>query len=462
VAVDGTGDGDVATRAGAPIVYGRDCDGLCHQYSQSAAEVANGKLGLYNFDAGNVDGRSVADLTRGRRHGVQFYWRPDGYSADQRPFNLAYLLGQRQSRHVVGHYTLTLDDQVTNRHFPDVVAYGSCHQDNHAYDYENENDEAMLWIWTLGFWKRPLRHQLPYGCLIPQRVTNLLVACRAVSVSREAHMLFRMIRDMYRIGEAAGHAAALAVSRGGDVRQVDIGALQDALRQTGALLEDWPAEEIVPGPEALVAELADAAPRVAVWHLYQQGEAAVPALLAGLRSGNGDTRWWCAVALAMIGRAEAAEVLLEALATRDPRKPTVDPAEPSYYLSRMAPRWLSAAVLLGKLRERRALPLLTGLLEEPADGPDVLITAVRSLGRIGDPAAVERLRQFIQRDDLPTTGEYQNSLQHGQPLERDVAWQLRLATAEVLRGLGSPMPELALPYLDDERAYVREYAARLV
>ncbi|MEI6501898.1 MAG: FAD-dependent oxidoreductase, partial [Armatimonadota bacterium] len=271
VAIDATGDADVLAKAGAAIVYGREADGLSHQYSQSAACLRDGHLGHFNFDAGYVDARDTADLTRARRHALQLYWNPSSFVSPERPFNVAYLLGLRQSRHILGDYTLTLDDQVTNRHFADVVAYGQCHQDNHAFDYENENDDAMLWCWGLGFWKKMMQHELPYRCLTPQGLCNALVACRAVSVSREAHMLFRMIRDMYRIGEAAGAAAALALPHGGDVRALDVAQLQGKLRETGALLADWPAPEAVGTPEALVAQLVDELPQVAVWHLYPHG-----------------------------------------------------------------------------------------------------------------------------------------------------------------------------------------------
>ena len=41
---------------------------------------------------------------------------------------------------------------------------------------------------------------------------------------------------------------------------------------------------------ALVAELVDDLPRVAVWHLYQHGAAAIEALRAGLQSDNENTR----------------------------------------------------------------------------------------------------------------------------------------------------------------------------
>ncbi|MGE5532570.1 MAG: FAD-dependent oxidoreductase, partial [Bacteroidota bacterium] len=462
VVIDATGDGDVAAQAGAPILYGRETDGISHQYSQSAARIDNGRLWHYNFDAGYVDPRNVEDLTRGRRHALQLYWRDAAFGAADRPFNISYLLGLRQSRQVQCDHVLSLAEQVSNHHFDDVIAYTSGHQDNHAFDYGNENDEAMLWCWGLGFWKRVMPHQLPYGSLIPQRLSNILIACRAVGLSREAHMLFRMIRDMQRIGEAAGTAAALALAADGKVRDVKIDELQARLRETGALLADPPAEVALPSSEDLVSTLVDGEPKVAVWHLYQQGEQAVPALLAGLRSDNEHTRWWCAVSLAMIGRREASEELLSVLKQRDERRPTINPEEPWYYLLRMAPRWLLAVGLLGRLEEPRAVEPLTALLAEPLDNPDVPLTVVRALGRIGDPAAVDALRSFIARDDLPLTGKVQNSLAHGEKIPLDVAWQVHLSTAEALQKLGSPMPKLVEPFLNDERAYVREYAARLM
>lgn len=461
VAVDGTGDGDVAAAAGAEVLYGRSADGLSHQYSQSAALLRDGNLAMYNFDAGYVDARDVADLTRARREALQLYWNPETFTPTGRPFNISYLLGLRQSRHIVGDYVLTLDDQATNRHFDDVVAYGHCHQDNHAFDYENENEEGMFWCWGLGFWKQMMRHEVPYRCLTARGLANVLVACRAVSVNREAHMLFRMIRDMYRIGEAAGTAAALAAAGNGDTRAVSLSALQGKLSETGALLADWPQPEQVAEPEALVARLVDELPRLEVWHLYQQGERAVPALLAGLASGNESTAWWCALALAMVGRQEAVPVLLQALEQRDARLPKTDPNEPDYYVARMAPRWLAAVMMLGRLQERSAVPAIAMVLQEPAPGPDPLLAALRALGRIGDAAAVPAIQQFVRRDDLPTAGEFQDSIRQGMKVAKDVTWQLRLAAADALARLGAPDEALVRPYLQDPRAYVRAYAGRL-
>jgi HEAT repeat protein len=210
-----------------------------------------------------------------------------------------------------------------------------------------------------------------------------------------------------------------------------------------------------------VAQLATAEPPLAVWHLYQQGETAVAALREGLASEDADTRWWSAVALAMANHAEAAPYLREVLKARDPQLPTTNPEEPSYYLKRMAPRWVSAMVLLGRLRDREAVPLLGEVLAEAVPEVDWLLAAIRALGRIAEPSGAAAVRQLLARADLPTSAELQNSFREQAQQARDVKWQLHLTAAEALAEMGDPAPELSAPYLQDERAYVRAYAARV-
>jgi len=107
------------------------------------------------------------------------------------------------------------------------------------------------------------------------------------------------------------------------------------------------------------------------------------------------------------------------------------------------------------------VPVISAVLEGPADDPDALITAVRALGRIGDATAADALKTFIQRADLPADAALQDSINQGARASRDVSWQIRLATAEALKALGAPMPEIAEAYLADPRAFVRAYAERI-
>ncbi len=457
--VDASGDGDVAALAGAEFTLGREKDGLNHAYSQSCGLMIDGKVGFTNFDAGFVDATDVTDLTRARRLGVRHYWRDEGFTPENRMLYLAPHLGLRQSRHVVGDYTLTLADQVANRSFADDVAYGSCHYDNHARDYENESDEGALWCWLLGHWHRVMTHGVPFRALLPAGVEGLVMACRALSVSHDAHVLFRMQRDMQRIGEAAGTAAALAARRRTTPRALDVRELRDALRRTGAVLDDRPAEVVADPPASLAARLAEPEPNLAVWQLAQAGDEAVPHLLPLLEQ-PGDARWWAAVALAALGRPEAEPALIEAVAQRDATMPfnRHAPADKPVFQRYLAPRWIGAIPLLGKIGGEAAVPVLAEVLADAETPPDALIAAIRSLGRVGDRRAAAVLEAVLDRGELPQGDGMQNSMALNDRVRRDVDWQIRLAAVEALAALGTDRAEAAEAYLTDERAYVRRYA----
>ena len=77
---------------------------------------------------------------------------------------------------------------------------------------------------------------MPYRCLIPRNVDNMLVACRAFSSDMIINEFFNLIPHCIALGEAAGVAAALATNNGIDVRKVDITTLQATLKKGGVIL----------------------------------------------------------------------------------------------------------------------------------------------------------------------------------------------------------------------------------
>ncbi len=126
-------------------------------------------------------------------------------------------LGTRGSRRVVGEYTLTEKDLNTNKPFADTVAIFP--------DVDRGKDSL----------KYPVTY-VPYRCMVPRKVNNLLVACRAFSSDEIANNFFNLIPHCIALGEAAGIAAAQSISSGVDLRKIDIRALQAGLKKQGAIL----------------------------------------------------------------------------------------------------------------------------------------------------------------------------------------------------------------------------------
>jgi hypothetical protein len=120
----------------------------------------------------------------------------DFYRKNVPGFEQAFLLeicpqiGVRQSRLITGEYLLTIDDINTQQVFADNIA--TCPVSIHS----TEN------------------YQIPYRCLVPQGVENLLVAGRCISTDSQAQVITREIGPCMASGQAVGTAAALSQKKG--------------------------------------------------------------------------------------------------------------------------------------------------------------------------------------------------------------------------------------------------------
>jgi hypothetical protein len=79
---------------------------------------------------------------------------------------------------------------------------------------------------------------VPYDVLVPARLDGLLACGRHISCDPNSHGFMREIPQCWLTGQAAGAAAALAVSAGVQPRAVDIRALQSALRRQGVYIRE--------------------------------------------------------------------------------------------------------------------------------------------------------------------------------------------------------------------------------
>ena len=136
-------------------------------------------------------------------------------------------IGIRESRRIVGEYTLTRDDVLQAKHFDDAVARS-------AYPIDIHNPSGT------GTQTHRLRpgesYEIPYRCLVPAKVDRLLVAGRCISTTHEALASTRLTPTVMTLGQAAGTAAALAREESVRVRDVDSAKLRDALRADGVIL----------------------------------------------------------------------------------------------------------------------------------------------------------------------------------------------------------------------------------
>ncbi|MCC5845250.1 MAG: FAD-dependent oxidoreductase [Verrucomicrobia bacterium] len=152
------------------------------------------------------------------------------------------LMGVRETRRVIGKYVLTLDDYLHRRSFDDEICrncyFIDIHQlskpENNDQSYEETRDKLNK---TSRHYGPGESHGIPYRCLTPNGLNNVLVAGRCISTERLVQGSVRVMPTCLAMGEAAGLAAALASSANRpDVHEVDTAHLRTLLRNYGAYL----------------------------------------------------------------------------------------------------------------------------------------------------------------------------------------------------------------------------------
>jgi hypothetical protein len=86
-------------------------------------------------------------------------------------------------------------------------------------------------------YRRYLEHEgyeIPYRCLLPQKIEGLIVAGRFISSDQQSYESWRAMAPTISIGEAAGTSAALCVKTRKSPKEVDVEMLRNKLIKQGA------------------------------------------------------------------------------------------------------------------------------------------------------------------------------------------------------------------------------------
>ncbi len=179
-------------------------------------------------DPTDIAALSKAEIL-GRRQALEYFRFMKDYLPGYQNssfLNFSTQIGVRETRRVIGEYTLTKDDVLSGRKFEDAIAEcGAPIEDHHA-------GASTGWIYL----KEGETYQVPYRSLVPLDSENLLIAGRCLSATHDAHASCRSIGQCMAMGQAAGTAASLMVSGKKRPLDIDIKTLQNKLIATGAII----------------------------------------------------------------------------------------------------------------------------------------------------------------------------------------------------------------------------------
>jgi hypothetical protein len=239
IVIDATGDGDVAARAGAPFMGPADKGdrmGMSLMYvlggvsSGSKASSGGIRLGdrVVKWGPGfGGDALDVENLTRAEVESRLKLWEQVRALRKEPGKESVYLsqiatgIGVRETRRILGEYTVTEKDAIEGTHFPDVVAISS----NPMPSYHGQR-----------FFFRHEGFDIPYRSLVPQKVDGLMLTGRCISCEQGPFQSARSMAPAMAVGHASGCAAALAAKGNIAPRKLDVAALQRLLLSQNAEL----------------------------------------------------------------------------------------------------------------------------------------------------------------------------------------------------------------------------------
>lgn len=181
-----------------------------------------------------LDGTNVFDLSEGEKEGRKQMLMIAEFLQTKIPgFEKASIsavgsqIGIRETRRIEGLYALTLDDAVNGKKYEDTIALSGYPIDIHdptgkgvqANDIEGDGS-----------------YGIPYRCLVPKVIDNLLMGGRCISTTHEALATTRLTPSCMATGQAAGTAAALSIKDGVAPRDLDIDRLKSYLIDNGVML----------------------------------------------------------------------------------------------------------------------------------------------------------------------------------------------------------------------------------
>ncbi|MCE5198412.1 MAG: FAD-dependent oxidoreductase [Armatimonadota bacterium] len=201
-----------------------------------------GEVTFNTTHIGGVNGIDAGDLTRAEIEGRRQMMSIVAFVKKYVPgFEHAFLLrsaahvGIRETRRIIGEYVFNGADVTHARKFDDAICRLAYPVDVHSGKGEGyTKDEEQVTgpqIPPAGDW-----YEIPYRCMVPLGLENVLVAGRCVSSTQAGHGAIRIMPACVAMGEAAGTAAGLSLKDGVTPRNIDPGKMRELLKETGSLL----------------------------------------------------------------------------------------------------------------------------------------------------------------------------------------------------------------------------------
>lgn len=167
---------------------------------------------MYNYNP-----LSAKDITKanieGRKQMMEAFEAVKKHDADLGALELiasSITLGVRESRRIIGEYTVTTDDIIEGTHFEDAVCDATFNVDVHTKSNKGQRYYDV----------KP--YQIPLRALLPKGWDGIVVAGRCISGSRDAMASYRVTGNCCQMAENAGYILAYAKEKNIPIAHVQV------------------------------------------------------------------------------------------------------------------------------------------------------------------------------------------------------------------------------------------------
>ena len=390
--IDATSDGHLLRMCEVEKRYGRPADGSFAPFTVRTQYTKGGRFYSCNTDSGHMNHYDAAEFSRNT---ILAHAAAHRLLGEGELINHAIQVGVREGLTFLGEDSVRYGDILRGRVPERTLFYAYADLDRHGSEHATDEDLFQSFWVIANLATVTFNIPVPMGSIVPKGIRGLVTAGRCLSADSYSQSAIRMNRDMFRMGECVGVAAAMARDDG-DILAIDyadyrakveargcfngFGERTSGFDNTyGAYLNKMKALGRTPDPQYEGMGLYDYiyepvefdvnktfhlletdTPGVAIWSSYlSKDRAAVCERLAD-RMASTDSelaRKNCALALGLLGDTRALPLLRE----------TVDRRDPFFFTdNRRSNQFRSAAAvcLLGRLGDEGDLPRLYEILSE--------------------------------------------------------------------------------------------------
>lgn len=379
VIIDCTADAQVCSLANCKLHSGRDIDGQGQPYSNIQIELCNNEIVFYHYtDCGYInqqDGKQYSDAHINSATLPNYMW--DKYEENRRMLCFAPLLGFREGAFIEGEENITLEDYQNDKISDKPLFYTYSNIDNHGKDVAFESEVQQDWTVAASLWGINFSVPVPMGALLPKGIEGILTAGRCIAMDHDIAPCIRMRRSMQKCGEASAIVAFVAIQKGISLKEVPYAELAALLKETKCLDEDnnVGTQEVITHPdntrlfkwmtnkEEIHNGLSTNKPGIAIWSAKRLGEKIKADLKSWIYDNDEHISRNSALALGLIGDVDSLPSLRRIVEERDDFLP-----ETSRKFNQL--RAHSAIYLIGKLKDRESVTLLTDIFMHPESCPN--------------------------------------------------------------------------------------------